>query len=185
MIELALIAAALAAFFYPQVRALLTRLAALYVQKAIAPHQWIAGAILLVGVMLVLSGGRREDSPTPAPDIRPLSLRGKFTGPTASEDAAIIAGLTGELAEEIEWDGMQSHPFLVTGQNVDELRRRARYLRCRGVSLGERHPEALEVIATYLESVVGDDPGDLTPQSRANWVTAFRDISRAADDASK
>lgn len=142
---------------------------------------------LVVLALLLLPTGHHEDTPSPAPDPGPLALRGAFIGPTASEDAGIVGALCSELADEIEFDGArpEADRYLKTGVSVDELRKAARTLRCRGLSIGDRQPKARDAIATYLDDHVGTDGGPLTPEVRAAWVTAYRDIGRAASDAAK
>jgi hypothetical protein len=95
--------------------------------------------------------------------------------------------LCNELADEIEFDGTQpeAERYLKSGVAVDELRKAARILRCRGISIGDRQPQARDLIATYLDEHVGTDGGPLTAETRAAWVTAYRDIGRAASDAAK
>lgn len=146
----------------------------------------LAGAAMVAAAVLVwATSGPRESVPTPAPDAGPISLAGMFTGPTASEDAALIGSLCTEIGEELAFDGSQPHPYLTTGVAVDELRKAARILRCRGISIGDRQPIARDAIAKYLDSKVGTDGGPLTPASRAAWVSAYREIGRAATDAAK
>jgi hypothetical protein len=130
----------------------------------------------------------QEGAPSPAPGPTPdhgIVLRGKFSGPDASADAATTAALLEELAAEIEWDGMQAEPLLKSGQAVDQLRMRARELRCRGVSLGDKHPRAREAIKEYLDHAAGTSGGPLSFAQRAAWVAAYRDVARAAADASR
>lgn len=117
--------------------------------------------------------------PPPAP-AGPLDLTGLFTGQTGAEDAAIVAALCGELADEIAWDGRQDEPFLATGVALDDLRRRAREMRCRGVSIGARQPQARDAIAAYLDENVGNEGGPVDAEQRERWFQAFRDISEAA-----
>jgi len=141
------------------------------------------GLVLLA--LLLMPAVRQPDAPTPAPDAGPLDLHGLFSGPTASDDAAIVGALCSELADEIEWDGTQPQPYLKTGVSVDELRKAARILRCKGSSIGERQPKARDAIAAYLDETVGTDGGPLTAESRAAWVGAYRDIGRAASDSAR
>lgn len=146
----------------------------------------VVGVALLAAAAWVWSNSSSPaPSPTPAPGPAPggLNLRGTFVGPDASDDAATVSALMDELAAEIEWDGMQPEPIIRTGVSVDELRQRARELRCRGVSLGEKHPRAREAIKAYLDSTAGTSGGPLTAAQRAAWVAAYRDIARAAADA--
>lgn len=143
-----------------------------------------AVAMLAVAVALLwIPSGQHE--PTPEPESGPFSLRGVFLGETASDDASIVGALCEELADEIEYDGTQSQPYLKTGVSVDELRKAARTLRCRGISIGDRQPGAREAIASYLDEHIGTDGGPLTPEQRAAWVTAYREVGRAANDAAR
>lgn len=140
---------------------------------------------LLLAALLLLPSWSREVEPTPVPDSGPLSLKGSFSGATASDDAILVGSLLLELADELEFDGAQSEPAIRTGVQIDHLRKVARVLRCRGESIGDRQPEARDKIAAYLEAHVGTDGGPLTPETRAAWISAFRDVGRAAADASK
>jgi hypothetical protein len=154
--------------------------------KKLDPKKWVAVALVLAAVLL-MPHGRQSDEPTPAPDTGPLILRGTFLGPSASDDASLVGALCNELADEIEFDGSQpeAEQYLKSGVAVDELRKAARILRCRGISIGDRQPQARDLIATYLDKNVGTDGGPLTPETRAAWVSAYRDIGRAASDAAQ
>lgn len=152
------------------------------VRSKVSVRQLIALALVALAFALLPLRARRDPVPQPVPS-GPLSLEGRFTGPTASEDASLIGCLLTELADEIEWDGMQPEPFFKTGVSIDHLRKTARLLRCRGISIGDRQPAARDAIADYLESKVGTDGGPLSAEQRAAWVTAFRDAGRAANDA--
>jgi hypothetical protein len=147
----------------------------------------VAGAALLAAAAFAW-GSSRPSAPTPAPGPAPDSpivLRGTFVGPDASADAATVSALMEELAAEIEWDGMQVEPLIRTGVAVDDLRQRAREMRCRGVSLGEKHPRAREAIKVYLDRSAGTSGGPLTPAQRSAWVVAYREVARAAADATR
>ncbi len=147
----------------------------------------LAGAAALAVAAVLWSSGRDEAAPTPAPGPAPgaLDLRGCFVGPDASIDATITATYLEEVASELEWDGMQPDPFFKTGVAVDELRTRARELRTRGVSLGEKHPRARAAIKDYLDRTAGTSGGPLTAEQRSAWVSAFREVARAAADAAR
>lgn len=148
----------------------------------------VAGAACLAVAAIMWTQSRSPNSPTPAPGPAPdagIVLRGTFVGPDAAADAATVSALMDELASEIEWDGMQSEPLFRTGVAVDDLRQRARELRCRGVSLGEKHPRAREAIKVYLDSTAGTSGGPLSPAQRASWISSYRDIARAAADAAR
>lgn len=147
----------------------------------------VVGAALLAAAAFAWNASSPSPAPTPAPGPPPggLVLRGTFVGPDAAADAATVSALMDEIASEIEWDGMQPEPLIRTGVAVDDLRQRARELRCRGVSLGEKHPRARESIKAYLDATAGVSGGPLTPAQRAAWISAYREIGRAAADASR
>lgn len=141
----------------------------------------LAAAALLIGAVAAFNlGSPVTPAPGPEPAPGPIELRGLFTGPTGAEDAALVSALTGELADEIAWDGTQAEPFLRTGVAIDDLRQRARELRCRGVSIGARQPAARDAIAKHLEAAVGTSGGPIDATGRAAWVKALREISEAA-----
>jgi len=123
-------------------------------------------------------------APGPAPAVG-LDLRGKFVGPEAAADAATTAALLGELAGAIEWDGQQTEPRLRTGAAFDDLRRSARELRTRGVSLGARQPAVRDEIKRFLDAEAGTEGGPVDAVTRAKWVKAYRAVSAAAEAATK
>jgi hypothetical protein len=142
-------------------------------------------ALVLFGMGL-LSAMAGKQSPTPVPVDGDIVLAGKFAGPTASADAAVTAGMFSELADEIEYDSQRAGgPHLATGVAFDELRTRAFDLRCKGVKIGDRQPRARAAIKAYLDAKVGVSGGPVSPEQRAAWVAALREIGRAAGDASR
>jgi hypothetical protein len=155
-----------------------------WIRERVTVRQAAAVVLLVAALVVHLSSRPAAPAPTPAPGV-PLDLRGLFKGPTASADAATIGALCSELADEIEADGMGESPFLKTGVAFDELRHRARELRCRGVSIGQRQPAARDAIRSYLDAAVGTAGGPVTPEQRSAWVAAFRDVGRAATDAAR
>lgn len=147
----------------------------------------VVGAALIAAAAVAWAVGRpTAPGPQPAPPAPArLDLRGAFVGPDGAADAATVSALLDELAAEIEWDGRQPEPLIRTGVAIDDLRQRARELRCRGISIGDRNPRARDAIRDYLDRAAGKGGGPLTDEQRAAWVNAFRDISRAAADASR
>ena len=125
-----------------------------------------------------------QPAPAPAPVVG-LDLRGRFVGPDAATDARLTAALIEELADQIAWDGTQAEPRLRTGAAFDDLRRAARELRTRGVSLGARQPAVRDEIKRFLDQQVGTDGGPVDAGQRAKWVSAFRAVSQAAGEASR
>jgi hypothetical protein len=144
--------------------------------------QQLAAAGLLLAA-IVSWHWNQEITPAPPPPpapAGPLDLAGLFTGQNGAADAAVVAALTAELADEIEWDGQQASPILTTGVALDDLRRRARELRCRGVSIGARQPAARDAIARHLDEAVGTEGGPIDAAKRQAWVKAMREIAEAA-----
>jgi len=149
----------------------------------------VAAAAMLAAAALVWSNMPAKAPPAPAPAPAPAALdfRGKFVGTTAAADAAVVAALLEELAAEIEWDGTKPEDvrLIKTGQAVGDLRVRARELRCRGESLGAKHPLVRDAIKEYLDAAAGTAGGPLTPAQRAAWVAAYREISKAAANVAR
>ena len=152
------------------------------------PHPLLLAAILLPWALLAWTHLVQTPTtpPTPAPaPATGLDLRGRFVGPDAAADASMTSALLGELADVIEWDGKQAEPRLRTGAAFDDLRRAARELRCRGVSLGARQPAVRDAIKGFLDQQVGTDGGPVDADERAAWVSAFRAVSSAAEAAAR
>lgn len=152
-------------------------------------HEWKVPTLdsrHLAAAALVLAAAwsyTSQSPATPKPEPMGFSLRGKFVGPDAARDAAILAALCDELAGEIEWDMQQDDPLLKTGVAFDELRVRSRILLCRGESLGAKHPLVRDAIERHLNDVAGKFGGPLTTEQKAQWVAAYRQVARAAEAA--
>jgi hypothetical protein len=148
--------------------------------------QYVAAVALLVAAVIAFAPSR-SSTPTPAPAPVPpdaFTLKGKFIGERASSDAATLSALCSELADCIEYDGSHDQR-LKTGVAFDELRIAAREARCKGDSIGARQPHVKEAVHKFLDDAVGASGGPVTPESRAAWVSALRDLSRAAADVTK
>jgi hypothetical protein len=144
-------------------------------------------AILAAGGMIAFAI-RESRTPTPAPGPTPavgLDLRGKFIGPEAAADAATTAAITGELSKIIVFDRKQAEPRLKTGASFDDLRKYARALRTRGVSLGDRQPAVRDAIKAYLDAEVGTDGGPVDDAAAEKWAKAYATVSAAAEAATK
>jgi len=148
-------------------------------------RQIAAGCLIgLALAMWLLQGVEEMQPPVPQPSAG-LVLKGLFIGPSAADDAAIVSALTSEIGDCIQHDGTLADPRLKTGVAFDDLRTAAREARCKGESIGARQPKVRDAIHAYLDEVVGTSGGPVTAQDRAKWVTAMKDISRAAADAAK
>lgn len=122
-------------------------------------------------------------APTPQPDGE-LNLSKAFSGLTALEDASLVSALCGEIADVIDWDALMGSPVLTTGHKLDTLRTRSREMFCRGESIGDRQPKMRDLVARFLDSRLGVSGGPVTPEQRAAWSSAYREIARAANVAS-
>jgi len=154
---------------------------------AAGPHPLTLLAILAAGAMIafsILESGKPAPAPAPVPVVG-LDLRGRFVGPDAAADAGLTAALLEELAGQIEWDGQQAEPRLRTGAAFDDLRRSARELRTRGVSLGARQPAVRDAIKAFLDQEAGTEGGPVDAAARAKWVRAYRAVSAAAAEATR
>ena len=148
--------------------------------------QQAVASLLLVAAFVSFSLSKKVD-PSP-PEPKPpasFTLKGRFTGQTAADDAMLVSAMTAELADEIAWDGTLQKPTLTTGVAIDELRRRLREMRCRGESIGERQPQARDAIARHLDIAVGNAGGPIDEAKRAAWVKALGEISEAAADVTR
>jgi hypothetical protein len=155
--------------------------------QAGGPHPLTLLAILAAGAMVAFAIRETRTTP-PAPGPAPvvgLDLRGRFVGVDAAADAATTAALLEELAGQIEWDGQQTEPRLRTGAAFDDLRRAARELRTRGVSLGARQPAVRDSIKAFLDAEAGTEGGPVDAAARAKWVKAYRAVSAAAAEATR
>lgn len=146
----------------------------------------VAAAALLIAALVSFSYRPAKPAPVPVP-LPPdaFSLRSKFVGPTASDDAAMLSALLAELADGIEQDGAKPEPRLKTGVAFDDLRIAAREGRMRGESLGSRQPAVRDAIHQFLDQAVGTSGGPVTAESRRAWVDAFRDLSDACEDVTR
>ena len=144
-----------------------------------------AAVALLLAAAVTFAGRPTSNEPSPPVPVPPdaFTLRGKFVGPTAADDAAMLSALLGELADCIERDGTIVEPRLRTGVAFDDLRVAAREARMRGESLGARQPAVRDAIHQFLDDAVGTSGGPVTPESRAAWVSAYRDLAEAASEA--
>lgn len=136
----------------------------------------IAGAILAA----VLEFAPRPA--TPAPD-NGLSLRGKFIGASAAEDAAAMAGLCHGIADALASDGGRQSPRITTGVQIEDVRIAASEGRFLPRSLSREQPHAAAAAGRYLDEVAGTSGGPLDATSRSRWVEAYRTLAQAAEEA--
>ena len=145
----------------------------------------VAVLALVVAAAIAFMPSRPAPTPQPVP-VPPdaFTLKGKFIGERAASDAIIMSELCASLADCIEYDG-QHDQRLKTGVAFDDLRIAAREMRCKGESIGARQPQVKDAVHKFLDDSVGSSGGPVTPESRAAWVSALRDLARAAADVTK
>lgn len=144
-----------------------------------------AAAVALLVAAAIYAYRPASNEPSPPVPVPPdaFTLRGKFQGERAAEDAVLLSCLLAELADCIEHDGSLKEPRLRTGVAFDDLRIAAREARMRGESLGARQPQVRDAIHQFLDDAVGPSGGPVTPERRAAWVSAYRDLSEASAEA--
>lgn len=143
----------------------------------------VAIIVLAIAVVVQFWTAHRP-SPVPVPQpVLEIDLSSAFQGQTAAEDAAALAAMADAVADMIEWDGAQPDPMLKTGKALDQLRTRTRQFMFKGESLGDRHPKMRQIVGDFLASHLGTDGGEITPEKRAAWVNAYREIARSARHA--
>lgn len=143
----------------------------------------IIAAALLAGAALAAAVEIWPRPQVPPPADGGLSLRGKFIGQTAAEDAAAFAGVCGAVADALELDGKASTPRVVTGIQLEDLRMAISEFRFSPIPLRERQPHVRAAVGQYLDKVAGVSGGPIDEAGRARWVTAFREVARAAEEA--
>lgn len=145
--------------------------------QAIVLAALIAGAILAA----VVEFAPRRSSPAPVDGG--LSLRGKFIGSQAAEDAAALAGICRGIAEALSADGTRPQPRITTGVHIEDLRVAAAEGRFWPRSLSREQPHATAAAGRYLDEVAGTSGGPLDATTRARWVEAFAALADAAEEA--
>jgi hypothetical protein len=146
-------------------------------QKMIIAAALLAGAVVAAAVEF-------SHLPTPAPQPEAgFSLRGKWIGPQAAEDAAAFAGLCRGIAEALEADGSESQPRITTGVQIEDVRVAAAEGRFLPRRLTREQPHATAAAGKYLDDVGGTSGGPLDAVSRAKWVAAYRALAEAAEES--
>jgi hypothetical protein len=140
------------------------------------------GLLGLAAALYFFTAPTRIPPGPPSPPLE-IDLSSGFQGPRAADDAALLSEMAAAVAENIEWDGKQPEPLLKTAHSLDQLRTRTREFLCKGESIGERNPKVRQIVGDYLESKLGTSGGAITPEQRASWVSAYREVSRAASYA--
>lgn len=142
----------------------------------------IVAAALLAGAALAafVEYGPRNSTPTPTGG---LSLRGKWIGPAAAEDAAAFSGLCRGIADALEADGSRQQPRITTGVQIEDVKVAAAEGRFLPRRLTQEQPHAVAAAGKYLDEVAGMSGGPLDAAARAKWVEAYRALAAAAEES--
>jgi hypothetical protein len=142
----------------------------------------IVAAALLAGAALAAFAEYGPRNSTPAPSGG-LSLRGKWIGPAAAEDAAAFSGLCRGIADALEADGSRQQPRITTGVQIEDVRVAAAEGRFLPRRLTQEQPHAVAAAGKYLDDVAGMSGGPLDAAARAKWVEAYRALAAAAEES--
>lgn len=145
--------------------------------KLIIAAALVAGAVLAA----VIEFAPRQSAPAPVDGG--LSLRGKFIGSHAAEDAAALAGICRGIAEALAADGTRPTPRITTGVQLEDLRVAAAEGRFWPRSLSSEQPHATAAAGRFLDEAAGTSGGPLDATARMRWVQAFAALADAAEEA--
>jgi hypothetical protein len=137
----------------------------------------LAGAAVIAAYV---EYGPRNSTPAPSGGF---SLRGKWIGPAAAEDAAAFAGLCRGLADALEADGSRPQPRITTGVQIEDVKVAAAEGRFLPRRLTQEQPHAVAAAGKYLDEVAGTSGGPLDAAARAKWVEAYRELATAAEES--
>jgi hypothetical protein len=124
--------------------------------------------------------GARNSTPAPSGGF---SLRGKWIGPSAAEDAAAFAGLCRGIAEALDADGGRQQPRIMTGVQIEDVKVAAAEGRFLPRRLTQEQPHAVAAAGKFLDEVAGTSGGPLDAAARAKWVQAYRQLATAAEES--
>jgi len=142
----------------------------------------ILAALLAVAALAAAVEFAPRPAPAPSPEAG-YSLRGKWIGPQAAEDAAAFAGLCRGTADALELDGTKQQPRITTGVQMEDVRIAAAEGRFLPRKLTQDQPHAVAVAGRFLDEYAGTSGGPLDGESRGRWVKALRDLAQLAEDS--
>jgi hypothetical protein len=145
-------------------------------------QKYMAVAALAVAAVIAacVEYGPRNSTPAPSGEF---SLRGKWIGPAAAEDAAAFAGLCRGIADALEADGSRQQPRITSGVQVEDVRVAAAEGRFLPRRLTQEQPHAVAAAGKFLDEVAGTSGGPLDAAARAKWVQAYRQLATAAEES--
>jgi hypothetical protein len=137
----------------------------------------LAGAAVIAAYV---EYGPRNSTPAPGGEF---SLRGKWIGPHAADDAAAFAGLCRGIADALDADGSRQQPRITSGVQVEDVRVAAAEGRFLPRRLTQEQPHAVAAAGKFLDDVAGTSGGPLDAAARAKWVQAYRQLATAAEES--
>lgn len=144
----------------------------------------ILAMLLAVAALAAAVEFAPRPAPAPAPEAG-YSLRGKWIGPHAAEDAAAFAGLCRGTADALELDGTKQQPRITTGVQLEDVRIAAAEGRFLPRKLTQEQPHAVAVAGRFLDEHSGTSGGPIDGESRGRWVKALRDLAKLAEESIK
>lgn len=103
----------------------------------------------------------------------------------AHAHAQAFGAICFSLADVLEYDGALEAPRIKSGVQVDDLRRWTRENHLAGRSFAAKYPGLKSAVEQHLTQALGTAGGNLSPEQRAKWVTAFRELAANAEYAAK
>jgi hypothetical protein len=144
---------------------------------------YIAAALLAgAAIAAYVEFAPRTSTPAPVPAGQ-FSLRGKWIGPDAAEDAAAFAGLCHGIADALEVDGGRQTPRITTGVQIEDVKVAAAEGRFLPRRLTQEQPHATAAAGKYLDEVAGTSGGPLDAAARGRWIDAYRALAAAAEES--
>jgi hypothetical protein len=144
--------------------------------------------LIALGLAAYLLVGRGDWSPLPRPEppAGPDLVDAFSTNDdraAARTHAHLFATICDSLADYLEYDGTRPQPLLKTGVQIDEFRRAIRQTRTKGWSFLVQYPRLEAPLEAHFTAAVGTSGGPVTPEQRAKWVTALRQVAACAEYA--
>jgi hypothetical protein len=142
----------------------------------------VAAVLLAVAVLAGVAEFAPRQSPAPLP-AGEYSLRGKWIGPHAAEDAAAFAGLCRGMADALEVDGGKNPPRITSGVQLEDIRIAAAEGRFLPRRLTQDQPHAVAVAGRFLDDRAGTSGGPMDTETRDRWIKALRELAGLAEES--
>lgn len=147
------------------------------------PPMLIVAVVAVVGFILWRGMGSTPPGERPeGPDLYAVFNEFGQSDEQARSDAIAFGVLCESLGAMIEYDGQRPDgPRLLSGVQLDDLRRWAREYQMRGESFGQRYPSLPKVVGGYLDEQLGTSCGGaLDGEMRDKWVASHRQLAKCS-----